>query len=109
MSAEFLLEVFPELIAHSLTEQQRRDRQILEADNDSINWLIDQMRGQKASRTPPLTPETELETDAALSQKMRQSPMRRDSRDRRLESVSSISGCRGLSLNTSLIHQRQSF
>ncbi len=67
MSAEFLLEVLPELIAHSLTEQQRRDRQILEADNDSINWLIDQMRGQKASRTPPLTPETELETDAALS------------------------------------------
>jgi hypothetical protein len=67
MSADFLLEVFPELIAHSLTEQQRRDRQILEADNDSINWLIDQMRGHKASRTPPLTPETELETDAALS------------------------------------------
>lgn len=67
MSAEFLLEVFPELIAHSLTEQQRINRQILEADNDSINWLIDQMRGHKASRTPPLTPETELETDAALS------------------------------------------
>ncbi len=67
MSAEFLLEVFPELIAPNQTSQQRIDRQILEADNDSINWLIDQMRGQKASGTPPLTPNTELETDAALS------------------------------------------
>jgi hypothetical protein len=68
MNPEFLLEFFPELKTKFQTEKQQRDRGILEADNDSINWLIDQFRSGLQPGETVHNPEPPQRDDEPLNQ-----------------------------------------